>query len=71
MNKIGLRLQLYLKRDSGIVAFLWNLQTFSERFFYRTPQVDASVAFFINFFEDLRMSLGLLEYFPFACLFSN
>ena len=33
-------------------------------FLYRTPQVTASVGveFFINFFPDLRMSLGLLGY---------
>ena len=38
---------------------------FLGKFFYRTPQVADSfdVEFFIIFFADLRMSVGLLEYY--------
>ena len=36
-------LQLYQKRDSVRVAFLWTLWNFQEQLFYRTPPVDASL----------------------------
>ena len=39
-------------------------EIFKNTFFYRTSQMAASVGveFFVNFFADLRMSLGFLEY---------
>ena len=36
-----------LKRDSNTGVFLWNLRSFSEHLFYKTPPVAASAVYIV------------------------